>query len=120
MNVFQILRQHPSELNIPMDVFEYTFESALSDLKDLEADGKVKIEAVNDRSTKELIIDGMKNLGIYHGQKVLYISKNKVRSKSIKLLYYYHNRTEGYDLEYKMDWSKVKEVSYLEKLQEEI
>ena len=120
MNVFQILRLHPSELNIPVDVFDYTFESALSDLKDLESEGKVKVEITEGRSTKELISDGMKNLGIYHGQRVLYISKNKVRSRSIKLLYYYHNRTEGYQLENKMDWSKVKEVSYLEKLREEI
>ncbi len=120
LNTFQILKLHPEELVIPFDVFEYTFNSALDDIKELEKENMVKLIPLHNKSNKELILEGLKNLGIYHGQRVLYVNKDKIRTKSLKLLYYYHNRTIGYDLENKMDFTFVKDLNYLEKLQEEI
>ena len=117
-NIYQMLKLHPSEFDVSLEVFDSVFESAISELKKMAAENKLMLDIDLSLSTKDAVIFGMKNLGIYHGQRVLYISKNKVKTKSIKLLYYYHNRTSGYDLENKIDWSAVKRISYLEKLQE--
>jgi glycerol-3-phosphate O-acyltransferase len=120
LNVFQLIRLHPNEFDINYEVFESVFNSALEELKILEKEDKIKLDVGIDNGTKEAILLGMKDLAIYHGQRVLYLYKNKIRTRSIKLLYFYHNRTTGYDLENKIDWSPVKRLSYLEKLQEEI
>jgi glycerol-3-phosphate O-acyltransferase len=50
---------------------------------------------------------GMKNLGVYHNTKPLTMNKKgEIESQSFKLLYYYHNRLENYNLIKHVHWNE--------------
>ena len=118
---FEILRnEHPG-----MDVFgiiqlpeeEYTFDwdSLVNGGRELQQalihyrnQEKVRLSDILLQDIEELLADGIKNIGIFHAEKPLYQDKKgKVRSQSFKLLYFYHNRLEGYQLEDKVQWNRL-------------
>jgi glycerol-3-phosphate O-acyltransferase len=48
---------------------------------------------------------GMRNLGVYHHTKPLTTNKKgEIESQSFKLLFYYHNRLENYQLDRHIVW----------------
>jgi glycerol-3-phosphate O-acyltransferase len=48
----------------------------------------------------KIIEHGMKNINLYHTASTLTIQSNgNMGSEDLKLLYYYHNRLDGYELE---------------------
>jgi len=118
---FEILRnEHPG-----MDVFgiiqlpeeEYTFDwdSLVNGGRELQQalihyrnQEKVRLSDILLQDIEVLLADGIKNIGIFHAEKPLYQDKKgKVRSQSFKLLYFYHNRLEGYQLEDKVQWNRL-------------
>ena len=51
-----------------------------------------------DGSLAEIMKKGIANLGIYHAKLPLaYNADGDFQSQDIKLLYFYHNRLEGYE-----------------------
>ncbi|MEM1119050.1 MAG: glycerol acyltransferase, partial [Bacteroidota bacterium] len=60
---------------------------------------------------KDLVKEGLKYLGVFHAQAPLKINKaGNVVSESFKLLYFYHNRLDHYDLHETVNWSAYKIV----------
>jgi glycerol-3-phosphate O-acyltransferase len=56
-----------------------------------------------------LIRDGLSRLGTFHLKKPLRVNKQgQVVSENFLLLYFYHNRMEGYDLEKKIFWENIR------------
>ncbi len=54
---------------------------------------------------KTVLKDGMKNLGVYHHAKPLTLNKKgEIESQSFRLLYYYHNRLDHYQLDRHITW----------------
>lgn len=118
---FEILRnEYPN-----MDVFgiiqlpeeDYTFvwdslkegglelQAAMIRLRNQE---KIKLSDVILQDIDTLLEDGIKNIGIFHAEKPLLRDRKKqIRSQSFKLLYFYHNRLEGYQLQEQVQWSKL-------------
>ena len=66
----------------------------------LQAAGRVKLSpTVQTASIEDLIKHGLNNLGIFHVQKVLFTTKEgDFSSENLNLLFYYHNRLNGYQL----------------------
>ncbi|MCB0659146.1 MAG: hypothetical protein KDC57_23555, partial [Saprospiraceae bacterium] len=55
-------------------------------------------------TVEELIDDGIRNLGIFHAKKPILINnQDQLVSEDFKLLFYYHNRLTGYELELEID-----------------
>lgn len=117
---FSIIKLHPREVKIPIFIFKTILVDAISILKAMENAGELKLDESLHDSPQEIINKGLSLLGTYHNQKVLYLNDNSLRTQSVKLLFYYHNRLDGYELEKKIDWSKVKEFNFLDQIKENI
>jgi glycerol-3-phosphate O-acyltransferase len=69
-------------------------------LFELEAEDKIKLSDPIRWTEEEILKDGIRRLGSYHVQKpIRYNKKKQIISNSFKILYYYHNRLENYDLD---------------------
>ena len=67
----------------------------------------VKLTLTDANEQQEIIEDGIKNLGLYHPQKVLKINKEgNFISENFRLLYFYHNRLDSYDLQDSVNWDE--------------
>lgn len=80
-------------------------------LLEWEESGKTRLSPEIHWSADRIITDGINNLGTYHVEKPLSLKKDVIKSESVKLLYYYHNRIKIYELNRHIDWSKVKAVA---------
>lgn len=57
---------------------------------------------------EEIVNDGLYHLGIYHPRKAIkYYKKNILCSEDFQLLYYYHNKIDGYGFDYNFKKTKV-------------
>lgn len=94
-------------LRLPVEDFSLTqaemaeaVECLREVLRELESRGHVRLSDVFSEPADRLIADGIRHLGVYHPEKALYRNKQGLFvSKNLKLLYYYHNRLEGYHLQ---------------------
>ena len=110
---FELLKKDKSDLDLfalirlPTDDYEFDEEKTLlalgrvqKQLLEKEQKGEVKLTFRVRGDLKELLRDGVDKLGAHHGVKPLYFNKKgALVSEDFKLLYYYHNRLEGYELE---------------------
>ena len=102
-------------LRLPVD--DYVFDvNLLSEgirqmqkvLQEMEKEGKIKLSEQIYWKAEALIKDGIKRLGSYHVSKALKFNKEgEIISQSFKLLYFYHNRLENYDLDKKINWPTI-------------
>ncbi len=77
-------------------------------LQEMEKEGKIKLSEQIYWEAEALIKDGIKRLGNYHVSKALKFNKEgEIISQSFKLLYFYHNRLENYDLDKKINWPRI-------------
>lgn len=99
LDIYGILRLNHNELLIPFEQFVTSVKNLKQELLKIEAQGKVKLSPAINMDAEALIIDGIRNVGVYHPKKVLIKTKSgDITTKDIKLLYYYHNRLDGYEL----------------------
>ena len=118
---FQILKRLYPDVDVfglirlPTDEFIYDKTLLLSVIGDIitfllkmEDAGEVRVsEVVRSRSTEEVLEHGLRNLGVYHVQKPLMRTKRgDIVSQSWKLLLYYNNRLENYDLDKVIQWDE--------------
>lgn len=94
-------------LNIPAKNFSISREEILIDLKEIvrelktkEKDNVLSLSTIFSNENLENILDhAIKNIGIYHTKKSLYQKNKIIKSEDLKLLYYYHNKLDGYNLD---------------------
>lgn len=117
LDMLSILKLHPSEVQIPVFILKTVLISAIEVLKEWEAKGKIKLdEVIKVGNLDQIIAEGVNACGTYHGDKVMFIQDDQLCTQNLKLLFYYHNRMEGYNFSDELDWSKVKEFSFVEKI----
>ncbi|MBK8700718.1 MAG: 1-acyl-sn-glycerol-3-phosphate acyltransferase [Saprospiraceae bacterium] len=121
LNLFAILRLHPSEFSIDYVDFSNQISLMVKQLKEMAEEGRLRLSDEIFRNTDDLISHGMEMLGSYHIEKVLGYNADKklIYSQHLKLLHFYANRLEGYDFENLVSWVPSEKFRYVDKLKED-
>ena len=98
-DLFSLLRMPSKEVSIDIEDFKSTLGNFINYLKSLEGESQVRLHPKLDGEIDEIVKDGIKYLGAYHTQDVLFITDSILRTQNLRLLYFYHNRLEGYSFE---------------------
>jgi len=89
------MRTCSPELSVATRIVDYL----KTELVDLEAQGKLKLSEQIHLPSEELIDDALTNLGVYHAKRPLVkTKKSTLASEDFKLLYFYHNRLDDYNI----------------------
>lgn len=99
LDLFGILKQPTSDFNVSISEFKRTMDSVINKLKKMKDLEMLMLSEEVLESTEVCFEHGIKNLGIYHPQRVLYLEDDQIKSDSFKLLYFYHNMLNTYNIE---------------------
>ncbi len=100
LDLYNLMRLPEDELIIPYEEFYSTFQNLLNRVHKMYNKGKVSISPSLTGDPDEIIRQGLKNVGMYHAKRPLLINKQgDLTTQDINLLFYYHNRLVGYNLE---------------------
>ena len=100
LDLYAFLRLPNEDTEINYSKFEQAIEKVRTQLFELEKNGKILLSEEIRLPINELIQHGLNNLGMYHTEDVLHINENgNIATGHKKLLFYYHNRALGYQLE---------------------
>jgi glycerol-3-phosphate O-acyltransferase len=100
LDLFGFLRLPEEELEIPYDEFREVFKKVRKEIYRLEENGRVHY-ATHLKGDADLVIRrGLENVGIFHLKRPLLRNRQgNIVTQDLNVLYYYHNRLVGYDLE---------------------
>ncbi len=100
LDLFGFLRLPEEDLEIPYEEFKAVFRRVRKEIYQMKETGKV-YHATHLRGTADVVImRGIENVGIFHLKRpLLRNKKGNIVTQDLNLLYYYHNRLVGYDLE---------------------
>lgn len=99
-SVFEILSLPKDETTISVIEFLIVLDRVRDQLKWLEKESQIILSDDLELPSRELMETGIKKVGSSHATYVLKMNKKEVIStKSMKLLYYYHNKLSSYGLE---------------------
>lgn len=100
LDLYGLLRLSDDELVIPYNEFKTCVSNLRDALQAMRDAGEVGLANHLSQEKDDLIAHGVKNLGMYHAQPPLGFTKGgDLQIQNMNLLYYYHNRLEGYELE---------------------
>ncbi|MEZ4907099.1 MAG: hypothetical protein R2771_05535 [Saprospiraceae bacterium] len=91
-DVFELLKYKEKDVKIDITSFRTRLYDILKLLKEMESKEEIIIENNLKKSIDDIIQHGLKNLGAFHVEKVLYVKKDYVKTEDFGLLYYYSNR----------------------------
>lgn len=98
--VFEILNLPKDETSISEIEFKIVLDRIRDRLITIEKENKIILSSDLELPTEELMTVGIKKVGSSHPTYVLKKSKKgEITTKSMKLLYYYHNKLSSYGLE---------------------
>lgn len=111
LDLYGILRLPEEDYFFPEELLHYVVRDLQHALFKMEAAGNIKLSEPIKGDITTLIKDGLKRLGTYHGEKPLILNKKKqIVSQNFKVLYFYHNRLENYQLDQEIKWRKHYEI----------
>ena len=100
LDLFGFLRLPEEDLEIPYEEFKTTFKKIRKEIYNLKEKGKVYHATHLKGQTDIVIRRGLDNVGIFHLKRpLLKNKKGNIVTQDLNVLYYYHNRLVGYDLE---------------------
>ncbi|WP_053405342.1 1-acyl-sn-glycerol-3-phosphate acyltransferase [Persicobacter sp. CCB-QB2] len=104
IDFFNLLRLPEEELIIDYEAFKQNFAKLLETIKAMQKQGKIEVAdhlLREDLDLDKMIASGIRNVGMYHSKQALYIAKDqqRIQSEDMNLLFYYHNRLDGYHLD---------------------
>lgn len=107
LDLYGILRLPPDDFVFHEEILLDVVTQLKNQLIEMEKNGDIKLSEQIYWDIDKLIADGIRRLGNYHLRKPLRYHKNgQIVSESFKLLYFYHNRLENYELQDKIKWKK--------------
>ncbi|MBL7802415.1 MAG: 1-acyl-sn-glycerol-3-phosphate acyltransferase [Saprospiraceae bacterium] len=113
LDIYGILRLPHDDYIFPSRAVEEVVEQMQVRLFQMEQQGKIKLSPQIHLPVAELVKDGVKNLGSMHRERPLSFTKEgAIISSNFRVLYYYHNRLEHYQLEKAVHW-KSEEIEVL-------
>jgi len=100
LDLFGFLRLPEEELEIPYEEFKAQVKTIRKEIYAMKDKGQV-YHATHMKGELDLIIKrGLDNVGIFHLKRpLLRNKKGNIVTQDLNVLYYYHNRLVGYDLE---------------------
>ncbi len=100
LDLFDLLRLPEEDIVLPYDEFKAACEMVMNRIKDLKAKGMIGTAPHLSQEMDQLIRHGLQNVGMYHAKRpVLKDKRGDIVTEDMSLLYFYHNRLEGYALE---------------------
>jgi glycerol-3-phosphate O-acyltransferase len=100
LDLFSLLRLPEEDLEIEYAEFRETFKRVRKKIYELKNEGKVYHATHLKGKADKVIKLGIENVGIFHLNRPLLLNKKgNIITKDLTVLYYYHNRLVGYDLE---------------------
>ncbi len=110
LDIYGLLRLPPDDYVFPIHSVEEVIEQMQDILFNMENTGQVQLSPEIHQPAIELIRDGIAKLGAFHRSKPLLFNKeDNIVSDDFRVLYYYHNRLENYNLAQKVNW-KIEEI----------
>lgn len=99
-DLYALLRLPQDERTLSMKAYLEKLTTVLERLREMRDQEKVMLAEHMEASAMDIIRHGIKNLGLYHDKRPLsFVKGGDLISENMNLLYYYHNRLEGYGLE---------------------
>lgn len=100
LDIYEFIRLPEDDLLIELPEFSASVDKVITQLKALRDRGKVRLDPDFDRlDIPAFIAEGIRNSGIYHNKRpVKQNAQGQIATDDLHLLYYYHNRLEGYGL----------------------
>ncbi|WP_373523624.1 1-acyl-sn-glycerol-3-phosphate acyltransferase [Aquiflexum sp.] len=100
MDLFNLLRLPEEDIVIVYADFKNECQKVLDRILELESEGKVQAAPHLKDDLDTIINHGLANVGMYHAKRPLVKNEGgNIETQDLSLLYYYHNRLEGYGLE---------------------
>jgi glycerol-3-phosphate O-acyltransferase len=100
MDLFNLLRLPEEDIIIPYETFKSACQRVLDKIFELREKGKVHVAPHLRQDMDRIISHGLDNVGMYHAKRPLVQDKDgNIITEDLNLLYFYHNRLDGYDLE---------------------
>ncbi|MCB9186086.1 MAG: 1-acyl-sn-glycerol-3-phosphate acyltransferase [Flavobacteriales bacterium] len=100
MDLYGLMRLPSEDLTIRPKQLMDAVGKLVERLREMYANGEIQLEKeVQEGSIANIVKKGVANLGIYHAKLPLMYNEDKdFQSQDIKVLFFYHNRLEGYGL----------------------
>lgn len=99
IDFFSFLRLPEEDLEIEYEEFRKVFKKMRKRIYKLNKKGKVEIAKHLIGDADKVIKFGLDNVGMYHSRRPLKMNKKgNIITEDLNVLYYYHNRLDGYDL----------------------
>ncbi|MEM9671046.1 MAG: 1-acyl-sn-glycerol-3-phosphate acyltransferase [Bacteroidota bacterium] len=99
LDLFNLLRLPEEDLIIPYKLFRKNCERVRQAVFNLYQQGKLDMPDHLTDPIDDVITHGIDNVGMYHAKRPLLKNReDNIIIPDITVLYYYHNRLEGYDL----------------------
>lgn len=101
-DVFALLRIPPDDISISRQEMHEALTRIIERLKFIESRKEIILsKEITQQSLDELIEDGIRNIALYHiASPLVQRADGSIGTENTKLLYYYRNRLEGYNLHY--------------------
>ncbi len=100
LDLYGVLRLGKEDRIIPYQQFAQVMERLREEIRTMSERGEIKLASHMYGDIDRLIKHGMDNLNAYHSKKPLIKTKEgDISTEDMNLLYYYHNRLKGYELE---------------------
>jgi glycerol-3-phosphate O-acyltransferase len=105
LDLFGILRLPTDDYIFPFEATEEVVAQIQTTLFEWEQQGRIHLAPEVHRPAADVVREGVKNLGLFHYQRPLSLNRDgDIVSSDFRVLYFYHNRLEQYNLARYVHW----------------
>jgi glycerol-3-phosphate O-acyltransferase len=109
LDLYALLRLPHDDYFFNIDAFTKAVGEIQSALFELEEKDRLKLSDAIRLSPRELVEDGINNLGLFHVRKpLIFNKKGDIESDDFATLFYYNNRLENFGLNKRVRWENYK------------
>lgn len=100
MDIYRLLRTGGKTDNFPIQEVAEALERTVTQVRKLVLQGEIKLDERLQSATNDYILEeGLQHFNIYHLKPVILRKGDRIYPHDTNLIYYYHNRLQGYGLE---------------------
>jgi len=99
IDIINLISLPEDEVTISLEKFKENYNKIIIRINQLALDNNIKLSNELKLDTEKQISNGCQKLGLYHTPKPVILKNNSVVIKNMKMLYYYRNRLDGFNLD---------------------